>query len=92
VFGSEFVLAKTGVDGDRGGLRYKWWMMGVPLLAATYMFGDNVSVITNTSKLNMLPCSPRAGCDGRNYDSVGAELNKPGRRRDEIVKMFLHDQ
>ncbi|KAL7464695.1 hypothetical protein ACHAXS_005035, partial [Conticribra weissflogii] len=49
VFGAEFVAMKTGVDMLRG-LRYKLRMMGVAIDIATHIYGDNMSVIENTSK------------------------------------------
>ena len=49
VFGSEFVAMKHGVETLRG-LRYKLRMMGVEVLGPSYAFGDNMSVIYNTSK------------------------------------------
>ena len=49
VFGAEFVALKTGVETLRG-IRYKLRMMGVPLEGPTYIYGDNQSVINNTSK------------------------------------------
>ena len=49
VFGSEFVAMKHVVE-DLRGLRYKLRMMGVPLEGPTYIFGDNISVINNSSK------------------------------------------
>ena len=49
VFGSEFVAMKTGVETLRG-IRYKLRMMGVPIDGPTYIYGDNMSVINNTSK------------------------------------------
>ena len=48
VFGAEFVAMKTGVDTLRG-LRYKLRMMGVAIDGATHVYGDNMSVIKNTS-------------------------------------------
>jgi Reverse transcriptase (RNA-dependent DNA polymerase) len=55
-FGSEFVALKTAMEANRG-LRYKLRMMGVPLdgpthsfTAPTFVFGDNQSVIANTTK------------------------------------------
>ena len=48
VFGAEFVVMKTGVEALRG-IRYKLRMMGVPLTGPTYIYGDNISVIYNTS-------------------------------------------
>ena len=49
VFGSEFVALKTAVEALRG-VRYKLRMMGVPINGPTYIYGDNQSVINNTSK------------------------------------------
>ncbi|KAL7448040.1 hypothetical protein ACHAXS_000123, partial [Conticribra weissflogii] len=49
VFGAEFVAMKTGVDTLRG-LRYKLRMMVVATGVATHVYGDNMSVITNTCK------------------------------------------
>ena len=48
-FGAEFVALKHGVETLRG-VRYKLRMMGVPLNDPTYVYGDNMSVINNTSK------------------------------------------
>ncbi|KAL7461354.1 hypothetical protein ACHAXS_001778, partial [Conticribra weissflogii] len=48
VFGTEFVAMKTGVDMLRG-LRYKLRMMGVAIDCATHVYGDNMSIIKNTS-------------------------------------------
>ena len=49
VFGAEFVAMKTSVEALRG-IRYKLRMMGVPLTGPTYVYGDNMSVIYNTSR------------------------------------------
>eukprot|EP00934_Nitzschia_sp_Nitz4_P001810 Nitzschia sp. Nitz4//scaffold191_size41780//52//5493//NITZ4_007461-RA/size41780-processed-gene-0.69-mRNA-1//1//CDS//3329540163//1810//frame0 len=49
VFGAEFVAMKIGMETIRG-LRYKLRMMGVPLSGPAYVYGDNLSVITNVSK------------------------------------------
>ena len=48
VFGSESVAMKVGVETLRG-LRYKLRMMGVTIDGPSYVFGDNMSVIKNTS-------------------------------------------
>ena len=48
-FGSEFVALKTAMEAIRG-LRYKLRMMGVPIDGPTYIFCDNQSVVSNTSK------------------------------------------
>ena len=49
VFGAEFVAMKTGVEALRG-IRYKLHMIGVPLTGPTYIYGENMSVIYNTSQ------------------------------------------
>jgi hypothetical protein len=49
VFGSEFIAMRTGLETVQG-IRYKLRMMGVPIAGPTYMYGDNMSVIYNTSK------------------------------------------
>ena len=48
VFGAEFVAMKTSIEALRG-IRYKLRMMGVPLTGPTYVYGDNMPVIYNTS-------------------------------------------
>ena len=49
VFGSEFIAMRTGLETVQG-IRYKLRMMGVPLTTPTYIYGDNMSVIYNTSR------------------------------------------
>ena len=49
VFGAEFVAMKQGVEALRG-IRFKLRMMGVNIDGPTYVYGDNMSVIHNTSK------------------------------------------
>ena len=49
VFGSEFIAMRTGLETVQG-LRYKLRMMGIPIESPTYIYGDNMSVIHNTSK------------------------------------------
>jgi len=49
IFGAEFVAMKTGVATVRG-LRYKLRMMGIEVDGPTIIYGDNMSVIHNTSK------------------------------------------
>ena len=50
VFGSEFVAMKTGIE-TLCGIRYKLRMMGIPIRAGpNYIYGDNTSVITNSTK------------------------------------------
>jgi hypothetical protein len=47
-FGSEFIALKTVMEKLRG-LRYKLRMMGFEIDGPTYAFGDNMSVVKNTS-------------------------------------------
>ena len=49
VFGSEFVSMTHGVETLRR-LRYKLRMMGVFIDGPTYVYGNNMSVIFNTSQ------------------------------------------
>lgn len=49
VFRSEFVAMAHGVE-TRYGLCYKLPMMGVPIDGPTYVYGDKMSVIFNTSR------------------------------------------
>ena len=49
VFGSNFFAMTHGVETLRGPC-YKLRMMGVPIDEPTYIFGDNMSVIFNTSR------------------------------------------
>ena len=48
-FGSEFLAMKACCEYIRG-LRYKLRMMGIPVEGPSYIFGDNQSVLSNTSK------------------------------------------
>ena len=49
VFGAEFCAMKHGIENLRG-IRYKLRMMGIPIDGASRIFGDNMSVVTNSSK------------------------------------------
>eukprot|EP00804_Cyclotella_cryptica_P015343 CCRYP_007990-RB/>CCRYP_007990-RB protein AED:0.06 eAED:0.01 QI:0/-1/0/1/-1/1/1/0/244 len=49
VFGAEFCAMKHGIE-NLSGIRYKLRMMGVPVKGASYVYGDNMSVVTSTSK------------------------------------------
>ena len=48
-FGSEFVVMTHGVETLRG-IGYKLRMMGVHIDGPTYVYGDNMSVVFNTSR------------------------------------------
>ena len=47
-FGSEFVTMKQCCEYICG-LRYKLWMMGIPVKGPTWTYGDNQSVLANTT-------------------------------------------
>ena len=47
VFGGEFLAIKIIMEALRG-LRYKLWIMGMPLTGIYYIHGDNMSGICNT--------------------------------------------
>ena len=47
-FGSEFIAMKQCCEYIRG-LRYKLRMMGIPVVGHAYVFGDNQSVLANTT-------------------------------------------
>jgi hypothetical protein len=49
VFGTEFVAMKHGIKTLRG-LRYKLRMMGVPLIGPSFIYRDNKSQVTNSSR------------------------------------------
>eukprot|EP00970_Alexandrium_tamarense_P011261 scaffold2439_cov163-Alexandrium_tamarense.AAC.1 len=49
VFGAEFVAMKHGIETVRG-IHYKLRMMGIEVDNPTYVYGDNMSVVTNSSK------------------------------------------
>ncbi len=49
IFGAEFVAMKHGIKTLRE-LQYKIHMMGVPLSGPTYIYGDNKSQVTNSSR------------------------------------------
>ena len=48
-FGSEFMAMKTVAEVNKG-FRYKLRMMGVPIDGPTYVYGDNMSVLHNTTR------------------------------------------
>jgi hypothetical protein len=49
VFGAEFVAMKHGIETLRG-LRYKLRMMGDPLTGPSFIYGDNKSQVTNSTR------------------------------------------
>ncbi len=53
-FGTEFVVMKTSIE-TLPGICYKLHMMGICIDGATHIYGDNMSVINNTSKPSQSP-------------------------------------
>jgi hypothetical protein len=49
VFGAKFCAMKHGIENLRG-IRYKLRMMGVPVKGPSYVYGNNMSVVTNVSR------------------------------------------
>ena len=49
VIGNEFVAMKVGIK-TLHAIHYKLRMMGIPISGALYVYGDNMSVIHDTSK------------------------------------------
>jgi hypothetical protein len=49
VFGAKFCTTKHGIESLRG-IYYKLSMMAVPTKGPLYVYGDNMSVVTNLSK------------------------------------------
>ena len=49
VFGAKFSALRHGIENLRG-IRYKLSMMGIPVDKPSYVYGDNMSVVTNVSK------------------------------------------
>ncbi len=49
VFGAQFCAMKHSIENLRG-IRYKLCMMGMPVKESSYVYGDNMSVVNNTSK------------------------------------------
>ncbi len=49
VFGAKFCAMKHGIKNLRG-ISYKLHMMGIPMKGASYVYGNNMSVVTNTSR------------------------------------------
>ncbi len=53
VFGAEFVAMKIGME-SLGGVRYKLRMMGVGISGPLYIYGNNMLVIHNTQRLELM--------------------------------------
>ena len=53
VFGAEFVAMKIGMESLRG-LRYKLRIIGVEISGSSFIYGNNMSVIHNTQRLESI--------------------------------------
>ena len=55
VFGATFVALNQGIVALRG-LRYELTMMGIPFSGPSNIYGDNLSVVDNTSIKESISC------------------------------------
>ena len=78
VFGEEFVTMKVGVEMLHA-IQYKLRIMGIPLSKASYIYGDNMLVIHNTS--NQKKCNAIAY--HAIHDSVAMGESSTGHIRSE---------
>jgi hypothetical protein len=53
VFDAEFCTMKHGIENLQG-IWCKLRMMGIPVKGASYVYGDNMSVVTNVSKPELM--------------------------------------
>lgn len=80
-FGSEFIAMKQCCEYIRG-LRYKLRMMGIPVTLPTYVFGDNQSVLANTTN----PYSQLK----KKSSSIAYHFVREGTARDEWRTTYLN--
>jgi hypothetical protein len=83
-FGSEFMAMKTATEYIRG-LRFKLRMMGIPVEGHTYVYGDNQSVLVNSS----MPHSTLK----KKSNSIAFHFVREGTARDEwrVAYINTHD-
>ena len=83
-FGSEYVAMKTATEYVRG-LRFKLRMFGIPCEGCTYVYGDNKSVLVNSS----LPHSTLK----KKSNSIAYHFVRDGSARDEwrVTYIRSHD-
>ena len=79
-FGSELVAMKTATEYIRG-LRYKLRMMGIPISGPTYIYGDNMSVIHNTT-------APESTLK-KKHNSIVYHFIREGVARGEWIATFI---
>mmetsp|Transcript_30594 Transcript_30594/g.40655 ORF Transcript_30594/g.40655 Transcript_30594/m.40655 type:complete len:148 (-) Transcript_30594:278-721(-) len=96
-FDAEFIALKQCMEYIRG-LRYKLRMMGMPVEGPAFIFGDNQSVLANSSKPGYLVREGTAAdewcitCINTN-DNVADLLTKPlggGEKGRRFIQMILH--
>ena len=70
IFGTEFVAIKQGIDAVIG-FRYKLRMIDNPILGPLSIYGDNTSVVHNTSRLvSVLRKKSNSVCSHSVHESV----------------------
>ena len=79
-FGSEFIAMKQCTEYIRG-LRYKLRMMGIPCTSPAFIFGDNQSVLANTT----IPDSTLK----KKSQSIAYHFVREGAARDEWRTYYL---
>ena len=80
-FGSEFCAMKQGTEYVRG-LRYKLRMLGIPCSSPTLVFGDNQSVLANTT----VPTSQLK----KKSNSIAFHFVREGSARDEWRTAYVN--
>ena len=80
-FGSEFIAMKSCCEYVRG-LRYKLRMMGIPVEFPTFIFGDNQSVLVNSSQ-------PHSSLKKKS-SSIAFHFVREGVAKDEWRVAYLH--
>ncbi|KAL7549612.1 hypothetical protein ACHAWF_012879 [Thalassiosira exigua] len=80
-FGSEFMAMKQAVEYVRG-LRYKLRMMGIPVEEPAFVFGDNQSVLCNTT----MPDSQLK----KKSNSIAFHFVREGSARDEWRTAYIN--
>ena len=80
-FGSEFIAMKQCCEYLRG-LRYKLRMMGIPVDDPCYVYGDNQSVLSNTS----IPESVLK----KKSNSIAYHFVREGCAKDEWRTSYIH--
>ena len=82
-FGSEFIAMKQCCEYIRG-LRYKLRMMGIPVCGPAYVYGDNQSVLSNTT----FPESKL----GKKHHSIAYHVVREGVARSEWLTGYIKSE